>query len=127
MKKGYWSIAAALVIVAAPAAAQSRVYTNADLGRPLSADRPMVTSAELRALKDHQFSETGDDPGLLLGAHDDGAWESPQMTPQGPADSPVWFGGYAAPRHRPTPRLPPRNNRPSRPQSTRQAVQKNPR
>src|SRR5476649_1171926 len=88
------AVAVTLLIAAAPASAQSRVYTNADLGKPLSADRPAVTPAELRTLKDHQFSEMGDDPGLLLGAHEDGPWGSPQWTPQAPADSPVWFGGY---------------------------------
>lgn len=43
-----------IVGTAAPAAAQSRVYTNADLGKPLARTHT-VTAEELAALKTNQF------------------------------------------------------------------------
>ena len=45
-----------LCLVSSPAFAQSgRAWTNADLGKPLSADRPTVTSEQLQSLAEHQF------------------------------------------------------------------------
>jgi hypothetical protein len=39
-----------LLLVAAPASGQSRVYTNADLGRPLSPERVTVTPTPIEAI-----------------------------------------------------------------------------
>ena len=50
------SLVLVALLVAGPAYAQSRVYTNADLGKPLSPDRPTVTTEELRALVEYQFT-----------------------------------------------------------------------
>ena len=44
-----------LLLVAPPVLGQSRLYTNADLGRPLSPERVIATPEELRALAARQF------------------------------------------------------------------------
>jgi len=44
-----------LFLTAVPMAAQSRLYTNADVGRPLSSDRRTVTAAEVAGLKAREF------------------------------------------------------------------------
>jgi hypothetical protein len=41
--------------VATPAWSQTKVYTNADLGKPLSPTRPTVTGEQLSSLAAHQF------------------------------------------------------------------------
>jgi hypothetical protein len=43
------------LLAALPAFSQSRVYTNADLGRPLSPNRVTVTPEQLASLAVHQF------------------------------------------------------------------------
>jgi hypothetical protein len=43
------------LLLATPAIAQSRVWSNADLGRPLSPDRGTVTAEQLASLEAHQF------------------------------------------------------------------------
>jgi len=42
-------------LAAVPAWSQPRVYTNADLGRPLSSNRVTVTPEQLASLEAHQF------------------------------------------------------------------------
>jgi hypothetical protein len=44
-----------VLLTAAPVVGQSRLYTNADLGRPLSPNRGTVDPAILQALRDHQY------------------------------------------------------------------------
>jgi len=43
------------LLLATSAGAQSRLYTNADVGRPLSPNRPSVTAEQLAGLQTHQF------------------------------------------------------------------------
>lgn len=45
----------ACLLAASPAFGQTKVYTNADLGRPLSPNRGSVTPEVLAALAAHQF------------------------------------------------------------------------
>jgi hypothetical protein len=44
-----------LLSLAVPALAQSHVYTNADLNRPLSTHRPVPTAETMEGLAAHQF------------------------------------------------------------------------
>ena len=43
------------IFVATPAWSQTKVYTNADLGRPLSSNRGTVTPEQLASLEAYQF------------------------------------------------------------------------
>ena len=45
----------AVLFVATPAWGQTKVYTNADLGHPLSSNRATVTAEQLASLAAHQF------------------------------------------------------------------------
>jgi len=45
----------AVLFVATPAWSQTKVYTNADLGQPLSSNRATVTAEQLASLAAHQF------------------------------------------------------------------------
>ena len=45
----------ALLLVGSPAFSQTKVYTKADLGQPLSPNRPTVTAEQLASLVAHQF------------------------------------------------------------------------
>jgi len=49
------TVLVALLCTAWPVAAQSRLYTNADVGRPLSSDRRTVTATELAGLKAREY------------------------------------------------------------------------
>jgi hypothetical protein len=48
------AISLVVLLIAAPVCAQSRLYTNADLGQPLTWTRT-VTPDELQSLAEHQF------------------------------------------------------------------------
>jgi hypothetical protein len=88
--------------------AQSKTYTNADLGQPLSASRLAPNAAELRALAAHQFSAPGeyDDPTISIA----GAFAltqsdaAPARESSGEAAPSLWlapyggFGGYGGAR-----------------------------
>jgi hypothetical protein len=95
------------LLVASPAFAQSRVYTNADLGKPLSTDRPTVSDEELRALAERQFTPALDYPSaphvlILRGAPEDGPWDWPRdaVDQAEPDGLPLWLAGYGGGRHR---------------------------
>jgi hypothetical protein len=59
---------------ASPLSAQSHVYTNADLGKPLTTDRPVVTAEELSALAARQFQPIPqyDGPYVVMASADPG-------------------------------------------------------
>ena len=59
----------ALVASASPAFAQSKVYTNADLGKPLTIERPQPSEDALRSLAAHQFGADDDSPILIDTSH----------------------------------------------------------
>jgi hypothetical protein len=100
---------AALLLVAAPARsfAQSKTYTNADLGHPLSASRPTPSADELRALSEHQFNAPGeyaDSTVSIAGAfaHMDAA-SSSEAAPDSSSNvwlAPYGYGGFGAGRPR---------------------------
>ena len=93
------------ILASAPAFAQSRVYTNADLGRPL--DRTVtVTPEQLASLAVHQFRLPASYPPgpqvVVVGRADDLPFgpfmELPPIAPL--SSGPYWFGApmfYGAP------------------------------
>jgi hypothetical protein len=100
---------AALFLLAAPARsfAQSKTYTNDDLGRPLSASRPTPSAEELRALTEHQFNAPGEyaDPTISIAgafAHlDVGASSEPGPdTTANVRLAPYGYGGFGSGRPR---------------------------
>ena len=100
-------VLAAVLLSAPPAFAQSRVYTNADLGKPLSTDRPSISAEELRGLADRQFTAPPDDAAvprvvILRGAPEDGPWDWPRDTVDQaePEGLPLWLAAYGGGRHR---------------------------
>jgi hypothetical protein len=68
-----------LLSFAAPAMAQSHVYTNADLNKPLSTHRPVPTPETIESLAAHQFTlpEHYDGPYVV------GVFSSPTAGPFG--------------------------------------------
>jgi hypothetical protein len=120
-----WALGVAL-LVASPAFAQSRVYTNADLGKPLSLERPAISAGELRGLAERQFTAAPDYPAaprvlILGGGPEDGPWDWPrqaidQAEPEG---LPLWLAGYGSARHR-QPQRPSSRGVASHERSTRQ-------
>ena len=100
---------AALFLLAAPARsfAQSKTYTNADLGRPLSASRPTPSADELRALSEHQFNAPGEyaDPTISIAgpfARVDAA-SSTEPAPDSSSSvllAPYGYGGFGSGRPR---------------------------
>ena len=69
----------ALSISTPAAAQQARVYTNADLGRPVTRTRS-ITAEELRGLEERQFKFQ---PRLPDGPRVVGVWSSPTAGPFG--------------------------------------------
>jgi hypothetical protein len=121
-------IALVAILASAPAFAQSRVYTNADLGRPV--ERTVtVTPEQLASLTAHQFRLPESYPGpqvVVIGHADDLPFgpfmDLPPIAPL--SNSPYWFGPslfYGAPfggpflrsgRQRMPASLPPQPTRP---------------
>jgi hypothetical protein len=87
--------AVACLLIAVPASAQSRVYTNADLGKPRTWSRT-ATAAELASLATHQFVAPPvfpDGPTVLTVAGDPshGPFGPLELAPAQPLD-PNWQG-----------------------------------
>jgi hypothetical protein len=81
-----------LLSFARPAVAQSHVYTNADLNKPLSTHRPVPTAETMEALAAHQFAlaEHYDGPYVV------GVFSSPTAGPFGefwPQIQEPWLDG----------------------------------
>jgi hypothetical protein len=84
------------ILASAPAFAQTRVYTNADLGRPL--ERTVtVTPEQLASLATHQFRLPASYPGpqvVIIGHADDLPFgpfmDLPPIAPL--SNGPYWFG-----------------------------------
>ena len=122
-------VLATVLLVAPPAFAQSRVYTNADLGKPLSTDRPSISAEELRGLADRQFTALPDDAAgprvvILRGAPEDGPWDWPRDTVDQaePEGLPLWLAAYGGGSHRQAQRSSRRGVGASGPRSTRQTA-----
>lgn len=84
------------LLVAAPAVAQDgRVWTNADLGNPLSLTRRTVTPEELASLAAHQFvyvpSAREGEPGVYIMGSSPTAGPFGEFAPFGPLEP---LGGY---------------------------------
>jgi hypothetical protein len=110
-----------LLLTGAPVFAQTRVYTNADLGRPLSPSRPTPTADELAALAAHQFTLPPDYPigphVVILGeGHPSSTpwdWARETYEPIPPfvepwAGLPLYIGGNVGGRRYAAPRMSPR-------------------
>jgi hypothetical protein len=76
-----------MLLIAAPAVAQSRVYTNADLtAGPVVWQRPLPGAEEVRGLLAHQFvlprtSSPRDPISVSIGSRTDGPFGALQLTP----------------------------------------------
>jgi hypothetical protein len=80
MKPGLSLVSLPLLLsFAVPAFAQSHVYTNADLDKPLSAHRPVPTTETIEGLAAHQFAL----PDHYDGPHVVGVFSSPTAGPFG--------------------------------------------
>jgi hypothetical protein len=98
-------LAVACLLIAVPAAAQSRVYTNADLGKPRTWSRT-ATAEQLASLAAHQFvapPEIPDGPTVMIiaGQASHGPFGPLELTPGRPLDpnwqGTGWYGpGFAA-------------------------------
>jgi hypothetical protein len=55
-------LVAVFSMIARPAGAQERIWTNADLGKPLSASRPRISESELTGLTANQFKSLPEAP-----------------------------------------------------------------
>ncbi len=89
----------ALVVSASPAFAQSKVYTNADLGKPLTVERPRPSEDALRSLAAHQFGADDDSPLLIDTSHPYDFAPVAQQAPSSSGDGLplMWgYGGYPA-------------------------------
>jgi hypothetical protein len=85
-----------LLSFAVPALAQSHVYTNADLNKPLSTNRPVPTAETMEGLAAHQFALTDH----YDGPHVVGVFSSPTAGPFGefwPQIREPWVDGSAVP------------------------------
>jgi hypothetical protein len=122
------------LLTSAPAFGQSRIYTNADLGRPLSPSRPTPTADELSALAAHQFTLPPDYPSgphvviLGEGRASSTPWDWPRemYEPIPPfaepwGGLPLYMGGDVGGRHYVTPRMSPRGLASVAQQSARRA------
>ena len=113
---GYMRVITLLIVlvISAPAFAQTRLYTNADLGKPITWTRT-VTPEELAALAAHQYQapppprQTG--PWLTILEYDP-SW--PFLGPPAPIQPlappwgiPMYFGGYGGGRHHVSPWMSP--------------------
>jgi hypothetical protein len=78
-----------VMLIATPVFAQSRVYTNADLGKPLVRTRT-VTPEELESLRAHQFVLPHEyhGPTVTIMPYDD-SWSRTPLSPNQPLD-PNW-------------------------------------
>jgi hypothetical protein len=89
-------VAILVILASAPALAQTRVYTNADLGRPV--ERTVtVTPEQLASLSAHQFRLPASYPGpqvVVIGHADDLPFgpfmDLPPIAPL--SNGPYWFG-----------------------------------
>lgn len=89
-----------VMLIAAPAFAQSRVYTNADLGKKLPRTHA-VTPEELDSLRAHQFVLPHEyhGPTVTIMPYDD-SWSRTPLSPNQPLD-PNWrpvpiYGGWSS-------------------------------
>jgi hypothetical protein len=86
-----------VMLFAAPASGQSRVYTNADLGRPIER-ATTVTTDELAWLAAHQFALPSPYPGpqvVIIGGHPEDGPFGPfkDLPPTAPlSNDPYYFG-----------------------------------
>lgn len=83
-------------LVAVPVCGQSRVYTNADLGKPLAWQIPPPTVEQLAGLTARQFVapvDPGDGPRvtILHSSSTDGPFGPFYMPPMQPLSEPWWF------------------------------------
>jgi hypothetical protein len=65
-----------LILIAKPSDAQTKVWTNADLGRPLRNDRPTPSDAELTGLTAHAYHYAEPEPGPTFGVVYSGAYDA---------------------------------------------------
>jgi len=75
------------VVLTAPAYCQTRVYTNADLGKPISANRPTVPPDVLQGMATRQFRSVPERPGPTVSstgakASTPGPWDWPEPRPE---------------------------------------------
>jgi hypothetical protein len=83
-------------LIAVPVCGQSRVYTNADLGKPLAWQVPPATAEQLAWLTAHQFVApvdpgTGPSVTILHSSSTDGPFGPFYMPPTQPLSEPWWF------------------------------------
>jgi hypothetical protein len=83
-------------LIAVPVCGQSRVYTNADLGKPLAWQVPPATVEQLAGLTAHQFVApvdpgTGPTVTVLHSSSTDGPFGLFYMPPTQPLSEPWWF------------------------------------